>query len=69
MGKEESLQVAAISKGRLIANHLEALDHCPVTRTELRKEANKRRLGGRFFVPKDGETLDLVGIENEITTS
>jgi len=62
MGKEESLQVAVISKGRIIANHLEALDHCPVTRTELKIEAVKRRFNGRFFVPDDGESINLARI-------
>ena len=60
MGKEEALQVAEISKGSLIANHLEALDHCPVTRTELRKEAAKFRFDDRFFIPEDGESIELV---------
>ena len=62
MGKEEALQVATISKGRIIANHIEALDHCPVTRTELKTETAKRRLNGRFLVPEDGESIDLVKI-------
>ena len=63
MGEREALQVAEISKGGLIANHLEALDHCPVTRTELRREATKRRLDGRFIVPEDGQSIDLVRIQ------
>lgn len=60
MGKEEAFQAAEISQGKIIANHLEALDHCPVTRTALREEATKRRLDGRFFVPDDGESIELV---------
>lgn len=60
MGKKDALDVAAISKGRIIANHLEALDHCPVTRTELRNEATKNLLDSRLLVPDDGETIDLV---------
>lgn len=59
MGQEEALQVTDISKGKIIANHLEALDHCPETRTVLRNEVAKRCLDGCFFVPEDGQCIDL----------
>ena len=63
MGQEEALQVASFSKGKIIANHLEALDHCPVTRKSLQNEATKRKFDDRFFVPEDGESIELTGNE------
>lgn len=61
MGKQEALQLASISKGNLVANHLEALDHCPVSRTELRDAAIEHGIHNRLFVPEDGESLVLAG--------
>ena len=59
MGLEEALEVGGLSQGQVIANHLEALDHCPVTRKELADEVNLRNWGHRFHIPNDGETLIL----------
>lgn len=36
MGREAALQVARLSSGLVVANHLEALDHRPVIRAGLR---------------------------------
>jgi len=60
MGKEEALEVAKISNGKIIANHLEALDHCPVTREELARVSETQGFKNDFFVPKDGETVNLI---------
>ncbi len=40
--------------GQVLVNHLEALDHCPVTRAEVRERA--AFLGARLWVPQDGES-------------
>jgi hypothetical protein len=37
----------------VVAVHLEAMNHCPLTRAELRAALP------RVLVPEDGETLDL----------
>ena len=57
MGQADILAALSLSRGLVIANHLEALDHCPVSRAELLAEANRAQLGGRLRVPLDGETL------------
>jgi len=57
MGLEEAIQVGELTKGWVIANHLEALDHCPVTREQLQEESVARKLNHRFLIPQDGETL------------
>ncbi|WP_445401810.1 MBL fold metallo-hydrolase [Zobellella sp. An-6] len=59
MGLEDVLAVSAISTGMIIANHLEALDHCPVTRQQLIALRSKYNLKERLLVPSDGETIAL----------
>ena len=51
MGIEEAIEFARIARGTVVANHMEAISHCPVTRAQLREDA-----GGRLLVPGDGET-------------
>lgn len=60
MNEEEAIQLALASDGKFIANHLEALDHCPVTRKDLRALATLNKLNHRFYIPKDGETLEFI---------
>jgi len=59
MGQADILTALKLSKGIIVANHLEALDHCPVTRSELLREAAQQQLGGKLRVPLDGETLEF----------
>ena len=40
-----------------VLNHLEALDHCPTRRSDLRLEARRRGLQSRVQVPEDGACL------------
>lgn len=60
MGQADILTALGLSKGVIVANHLEALDHCPVTRSELLQEAARQGLGERLRVPADGETLEFL---------
>lgn len=46
-------------KGITVANHLEALSHCPVKRAELRGAAVRAGVGDRLRIPADGETLEF----------
>jgi L-ascorbate metabolism protein UlaG (beta-lactamase superfamily) len=57
MGMPEAIKIGELAKGQVIANHLEALDHCPVTRKSIRSEVQVRAWEHRFFVPNDGESL------------
>ncbi len=59
MGLEEAMEVAAISEGQVIANHLESLDHCPVTRRDLQARINLKKMGERFHIPVDGEAVSM----------
>ncbi len=42
---------------KVIANHLEALNHCPTTRAALKQDLEKRNLLSKTFIPDDGETI------------
>lgn len=48
------------SSVRLIAVHMDAIDHCQTTRSILRNEARYYGVeGGRLIIPEDGETVVL----------
>jgi L-ascorbate metabolism protein UlaG (beta-lactamase superfamily) len=57
MGADEVIELTRIATGRVVANHLEALSHCPVRRDDLRRAADRAGLGERLYLPRDGETL------------
>jgi len=57
MGIDEALQFAQLATGQVVANHLEALNHCPVTRRELAARAEQVGLGERLHIPADGQAL------------
>jgi L-ascorbate metabolism protein UlaG (beta-lactamase superfamily) len=59
MGIDESIEFARLATGTVVANHLEALSHCPVRRGELRDAAAGAGLGVRFLVPADGEAMEF----------
>lgn len=65
MGQADILEALRLSHGLIVANHLEALDHCPVTRAGLLREAFLCRLDERLRVPRDGETLEFPGASQQ----
>ena len=45
---------------RVVAVHLEALDHCPITRAQLRELARTSGISDKsLLIPQDGETIEL----------
>ncbi|MBC6997018.1 MBL fold metallo-hydrolase [Cytophaga sp. FL35] len=56
MTKEDVLQFCTDAPGKVIANHLEAVNHCPTTREELNMEIVKRDIKNTL-VPNDGEVM------------
>jgi L-ascorbate metabolism protein UlaG (beta-lactamase superfamily) len=62
MGVDEVIEFAGIANGTVIANHLEAVSHCPVQRDELRDAAARARLGERLLIPDDGETMEFAAL-------
>lgn len=53
------LAACGLTPGIVVANHLEALDHCPTSRAQLTADAARAGLAGRLHVPQDGATLEF----------
>ena len=47
----------AAPRATIVAVHLEALNHCLLTREALRTAVDEAGVGGRVLIPADGETL------------
>lgn len=59
MTMEDILKFIKNSPGLVIANHLEAVNHCPTTRSELRNELKKNGLSKKIHIPIDGEIISF----------
>ncbi len=57
MRLDEQLDFVRLAPGRVIAIHLEALDHCGITRADLGEALSQAGLSDRVDVPADGETV------------
>lgn len=56
MRMDDILKFVKNAPNQVIANHLEAVNHCPTTRTQLKNEVSKIGLSGKTFIPNDGES-------------
>ena len=59
MSMEEIIEFVKLSPNKVIANHLEALNHCPITREDLKVELEKHGLSDKVLIPKDGEVMSF----------
>jgi L-ascorbate metabolism protein UlaG (beta-lactamase superfamily) len=59
MNAGEVVEACLLSPNVIFANHLEALDHCPTTRTELHLAAEKAGVMDRMLIPEDGDTAEF----------
>lgn len=59
MGIDEVIELARLAVGTVVANHLEALSHCPVTRSALALAGTNADVESRLRIPLDGEVLHL----------
>ncbi|MCW9707867.1 MBL fold metallo-hydrolase [Fodinibius salsisoli] len=59
MTMDDILKFFNHAPGKVIANHLEAINHCPTTRAELQKKVANNDLEKKVWIPEDGETIDL----------
>lgn len=57
MPMPEMLEFIRLSPGIVIATHMEALNHCPITRDQFRKNVAEAGLTHKVRVPRDGEIL------------
>ncbi|MEM9679114.1 MAG: MBL fold metallo-hydrolase [Bacteroidota bacterium] len=60
MRVDEVIKFTKTAPGKVIANHLEAVNHCPTKRTDLKAKFTKENLSGKTYVPDDGDTLSFV---------
>ena len=56
MRMDDILKFAQNAPNQVIANHLEAVNHCPTTRNQLKNEVSKIGLSDKMFIPNDGES-------------
>ncbi len=56
---EDILELFKIAKGKIIANHMDALDHCRLSREGLKKLLKESDLLERVIIPDDGESVTL----------
>ena len=59
MTMQDILRFVKDAPGKVIANHLEAVNHCPTTRENLRKELRESGLSDKVEIPKDGEAIEI----------
>lgn len=56
---DEIIRFIEKAPGKVILNHLEALNHCPTTRKQLRDILSRERLLEKTFIPEDGDLLSF----------
>jgi L-ascorbate metabolism protein UlaG (beta-lactamase superfamily) len=59
MPLEEVLAFIRKAPGKVVANHLEALNHCPTQRSDLKRELKARGLDAKVIVPEDGAAVEF----------
>jgi len=59
MSLEEIIEFIKLSPNVVFANHLEALNHCPMTRNHLASQLEKNNLLAKVWLPKDGENTEI----------
>lgn len=60
MDAAATLRLAQLApNATLVAVHMESLDHCPVTRQELRDGAEAAGISERVLIPSDGEMIEI----------
>lgn len=59
MGVEDVIAFTQLAHGTVIANHLEAISHCPVTRKDLNFAATRAGVISRLRTPADGDTVGV----------
>lgn len=60
MTLDDIIKFTKDAPGKVIANHLEAVNHCPTTRDQLRSALLQKNLLEKTYIPNDGETIDFI---------
>ena len=56
LSEKEIIELSKLSRGMIIANHMDALDHCRITRTQLKSLISQHGLSN-ILIPSDGEAV------------
>lgn len=56
---EEIITFIETAQNKVVANHMEALNHCPTTRSKLKQKLEEKNLLSKTYIPYDGETLNI----------
>lgn len=56
---EDIVKFVENAPGKVICNHLEAVNHCPTTRIKLKEELNNKNLMHKVFIPTDGKLISF----------
>jgi L-ascorbate metabolism protein UlaG (beta-lactamase superfamily) len=59
MDMKDIIRFVIKSPKKVMANHLEAINHCPTTRAQLKRELSQRGLLDKVYIPNDGDTISL----------
>lgn len=60
MRMNDILKFTALAPGKVFANHLEALNHCPTTREQLRRALTENNLLYKTAIPSDGTSVEYL---------
>lgn len=59
MSLDEVIIFTRRAPGKVVLNHLEALNHCPTTRKQLKETLSQHGLMGKVIIPDDGESFNM----------
>ena len=62
MTGEDVLRVCEHTDATVVADHMDAINHCLLTREDLRAALAEGGVEGQVLIPADGERLDLGGV-------
>ena len=57
MNVDDIIKFVKNSHGLVIANHMEAINHCPLTRKKLKEILIQNNLEEKVAIPEDGESV------------
>ncbi|MEM8777197.1 MAG: MBL fold metallo-hydrolase, partial [Pseudomonadota bacterium] len=59
MDDQDMVSLARLTSGAVVANHIGAISHCPVSREDVTQTAARAGLADRISAPADGEELEF----------
>ncbi|SOE23782.1 Beta-lactamase superfamily domain-containing protein [Spirosomataceae bacterium TFI 002] len=59
MDIDDILKFVKNTSGKVIANHMESINHCPLTRKKLREILIENDLINKVLIPEDGDVMEI----------